>query len=293
MRKRLIIALIISLLVSVSACSDSRKTETPETHISLENNAGEQNNGEKAHVSGHSEKSTVDPQNKFKLPAKVTVCEDHDGDEYVETITLDFNANGDIIRISDHSGTAETIYWDGTGKKKEVVWTGTGYNSVETLYYDKEGHLKNIVDDWGDLDTVLTYDFEYQNGWISKETDHYVNGTSEKEYDLTFHDSGMIKSMGNTLYNDCGLIEHQETGGQYPCTYAVEYEKDDDGNVISALIEITNIHDGSISQKSVVFEYTEDYRVSQRTHSAWICYCLSLPGIEALKPYSDILGIFY
>ena len=115
----------------------------------------------------------------------------------------------------------------------------------------------------------------------------------EKEYDLTFHDSGMIKSMGNTLYNDCGLIEHQETGGQYPCTYAVEYEKDDDGNVISALIEITNIHDGSISQKSVVFEYTEDYRVSQRTHSAWICYCLSLPGIEALKPYSDILGIFY
>lgn len=82
-----------------------------------------------------------------------------------------------------------------------------------------------------------------------------------------------------------------ERGGQYPSIYTVEYEKDDDGNVTSALIEITRLRDGAVHHKRVIFEYGDDYMVSQRVHSAWICYCLGLPGLDEIKPYSDILGI--
>ena len=117
-----------------------------------------------------------------------------------------------------------------------------------------------------------------------------MGGSTEREYDLTFHDNGMIESAGNTFFNEKGLPEKVETGGQYPGTYTFEYEYDDDENVISALVDFTDIHGEYSTQTRLVFEYEPSIMVSRRTQSAWICFCLNV-YCEAREVYKDILGI--
>lgn len=152
--------------------------------------------------------------------------------------------------------------------------------------------MKKDVGSDGDSGFTLVVEYEYSNGWISKKTEHFTTGPSETELNLTFHDNGMVASRGKHLYNENGLLERYQRGGGYLHTATVEYEYDQDGNVVTALIE--NEPENVGEEKSVtkvVFEYDDDILVSRRTQSAWICYCLPFPTFVTDDPYEDILGI--
>lgn len=197
---------------------------------------------------------------KYNLPTKAVTYQMVNGKwQKISTSKIRYNKYGDIISVSNYSGKAKTTYWNGTKIRKKVVWNGRGGTTPDVLTFDKKGRLIKK--------STMFFDEDYSTskGWIKQR-----DGLKIKR---SFYKNGMIKKTtygGETIvYNKKGLVKSVKRNDSLAPWEKCGYKYSKKGNVKT--VWVTQGGGGNyVAKLKTVFKYDKKYKVSKRTHAAWI-----------------------
>lgn len=197
---------------------------------------------------------------KYNLPTKAITYQMVNGKwKKISTNKIRYNKYGDIISVSNYSGEAKTTYWEGTKIRKEVVWYGRGGNKPDVLTFDKKGRLIRNSTPYFDEDYSTSKGWIDQRDWMKIKRSFYRNGMIKK-----------TECVGEkVVYNKRGLVKSVKRNDSLAPWEKCRYKYSKNGNVKS--VRVTQGGGSTyVVELKTVFKYDKKYKVSKRTHAAWI-----------------------